>query len=152
MLLTRLTTRILLPLVILIAAAVAIFFVIHKGPFLTHMAPAPPVTSGSAIKPAPVAPPADCLLPGPPPVPPDGHTATEAEMKLGQVVIQNFVNQLEAYQSCRNNQADHAAPTVSAQQRSTWIDQGNSAVDEANDIAGAFSMQLKIFKARHPKQ
>jgi len=150
MLLNRLTTLILLA--ILIAAGAAIFLVFHKGPFLSHIAPAPPVTSHPANKSAPVAPPASCLLPGPPPVPPDGLTATVAEMKLGQVVIQNFVNQLEAYQTCRNNQADHAAPTVSAQQKSTWIDQGNSAVDEANDLAAAFSAQLKIFKARNPQQ
>jgi len=81
-------------------------------------------------------------------VAPDGNTATAADMKLGHDVLQGFVVQLEAYQACRNNQADHAAPGVSDQQKQAWIEKGNEAVDEANAIASSFSDQLKIFKAR----
>ena len=72
-------------------------------------------------------------------------------MKLGHDVVQAFVLELEAYQACRNNQIDHASATVSAQQKQTWIDEGNGAVDEANAIANAFSAQLKVFKARNLK-
>jgi hypothetical protein len=147
--LNRLTTSILLALAILIAIGAGAFFVLQRHPLSTRTARVAPITVGplKAVPPAATAP-VDCLLPGPPPVPPDGRTSTAAEMKLGQVVIQNFVNELEAYQACRNDQIDHPAPGVSAQQTETWIEQGNAAVDQANAIAGAYSRQLQIFKAR----
>ncbi len=148
--LTRLTTGILLAVAILIAIGAGAFFALRPFPTATSIAPVRPVAPNPPTTP-PAIPPADCLLPGPAPVPPDGRTATAAEMKLGQIVIQNFVNQLEAYQACRNSQADHAAPTVSTQQKDTWIEQGNGAIDEANAIANAFSGQLRIFKARNLK-
>jgi hypothetical protein len=69
-------------------------------------------------------------------------------MKLGQTAIQNFVLQLEAYQACRDNQADHAPPGTSAAQKDDWIKQGDDAVDEAHALADAFSAQLKVFNAR----
>ncbi|MEJ0045681.1 MAG: hypothetical protein WDN04_05845 [Rhodospirillales bacterium] len=72
-------------------------------------------------------------------------------MELAHNAIQDFVRQLEAYQACRNNQLDHAGPSVSAQQKQAWLDDGNSAVDDATGLANAFSVQLKIFKARAPK-
>ena len=69
-------------------------------------------------------------------------------MKLGHDVMQAFVNQLEAYQACRNNQADHAAPGTPDKQKDAWIEQGNQAVDEANAIKDAYGQQLQIFKSR----
>jgi hypothetical protein len=109
----------------------------------------PPATPPAAQS---VAPTADCLLPGPPPVAPDGRAASLADMKLGQTAIQNFVLQLEAYQACRDSQADHALPGTSAAQKDDWIKQGDDAVDEAHALADAFSAQLKIFNARGGSQ
>jgi hypothetical protein len=130
-------------IVIAIGAGAAIFLQRSRQPAQIPVV----VTHPAAPSAAPQAPP-DCLLPGPPPVAPDGNTATAADMKLGHDVLQGFVVQLEAYQACRNNQADHAAPGVSDQQKQAWIEKGNEAVDEANAIASSFSDQLKIFKAR----
>ena len=113
-------------------------------------AAAPAVSTPVAATPVAVAPPADCLLPGPAPVPPNGYTANEADMTLGHDAIQNFVQQLEDYQACRNSQADHAVAGTSDKQKQTWIDEGNSAVDEANDLADRFAAQLKVYKARTP--
>ena len=119
--------------------------------------PAPkPVPAMIKTTPAPAAAaparpvPADCLFPGPAPVPPDGATASEADMKLGHDVIQNYVLELEAYQTCRNTEADNSPASVSEQQKQTWLADGNAAVDEANALADAFSAQLKAFKAKHP--
>ncbi len=92
--------------------------------------------------------PADCLLPGPPPVAPDGASASTAEMKQGHDNLQLFVEQLEAYQTCRNRQIDQAPITVTAQQKQIWLQQGNDAIDEAHAIAAGFSQQLRVFKAR----
>jgi hypothetical protein len=117
-------------------------------------------TRPAAVAPAVVAPPtvvpaaspaaAECLLPGPPPVPPDGSTATAADMALGHDTLQGFVNQLEAYQACLNNKVDHPAPGVTDAQKDMWIKQGNAAVDQANALAAAFAEQLKMFNARLP--
>jgi hypothetical protein len=150
-------TKSLLALVAALVIGAGVYFYISKN----HQAPVPapspapiqPATKQAAPVPVPTPapPPSDCLLPGPPPVPPDGNTATAADMALGRSTIQNFVNELENYQACRNNQLDHAAPTVTEAQKQTWLDQGNAAVDEANAIANAFAAQLKIFKARPAK-
>ena len=134
--------------VLVAVAAGGAYFVTRQKP----ASPAPQPVPGATPSTDAVSPPADCLLPGPPPVAPDGRTASAAGMQLGHDVMQNFVNELEAYQACRNLQIDHAAPGVTAQQKQTWIDQGNAAVDQANDLAAAFSAQLKVFKARPPGQ
>lgn len=133
-------------------AAIVVVGGIAATLLLRHPAPpAAPVAPTAAAAPAaaapPPAPPADCLLPGPPPVAPDGTTASAADMKLGHDVMQSFVNALEAYQACRNDQADHT-PGVTDAQKDKWITQGNAAVDEANALANAFAVQLKRFKAR----
>jgi hypothetical protein len=143
---------------VVIAAGVAVA-VLHKpSPTVPSPASAPAGESattapGSVQAPtaSPVAPGADpCLLPGPPPVAPSGATATADDMKLGHDVIQHFVEQLEGYQACRNNQIDHAPAGVSADQKEKWTEQGNAAVDEAHAVADSFTAQLQVFKQRHP--
>jgi hypothetical protein len=147
-------TKSLLALAAVIAIGAGLFFVLHKPQVNPMPAPAPASMAPAAPVPVAPAPSAsakpDCLLPGPPPVPPNGATATAADMALGHATIQNFVNELENYQACRNNQLDHADASVSDKQKQAWLDQGNAAVDEANAIANAFTAQLKIFKARPP--
>jgi hypothetical protein len=133
---------------VLVAAGIG-FAVLHHG-----SPPAGPISAaytGTAPAEAASAPPApaDCLLPGPPPVAPDGQSASGDDMKLGHDVMQAFVVQLEAYQACRNSQIDHAAATVTPAQRAQWLEQGNDAIDEANALAATFSRQLQIFKAKN---
>jgi hypothetical protein len=130
-----------------VASGVA-YILQHKrvAPTPTPVAAQAPV----AAKPAIAQIPTDCLFPGPNPVPPYGATASEADMALGHTVIQGYVLQLEAYQACRNSMVDHAGPDVSLQQKQTWANQGNTAVDEANALANAFAAQIKAYKAAHP--
>ena len=123
----------------------------------SHHAPAPAPVAPAAPVAAPVAPvvasdavPSDCLLPGPAPVIPYGPTASEADMKLGRDAIQTFVVALEAYQACRDKQADKAGPEVSQRQKDIWIAQGDSAVDAAHALADTYGNQLKAYKAAHP--
>lgn len=132
---------------VIVAAGIAGFVVWQKSAAPVKQVPAATVSPPSAPS---ATPPADCLLPGPAPVPPDGGSATDADMKLGHDTIQNFVLSLEAYQACRNAQIDHAGANVSEKQKQAWIDDGNAAIDQANALASAFSVQLKIFKARNP--
>ncbi len=132
----------LLALVALALAAIAGITLLVQ-----HRTPGPIV---APVLPQQAAAPADCLLPGPPPVPPNGTVASEADMRLGHDVMQHFVVELETYQSCRNAQADHAPARVSQAQKDSWVEQGNQAVDQANALAASFGAQLKLYKARHP--
>ena len=136
-----------------ILAIVAALAYVAFRPAPVAMAPRPvaPATISVPAPPAPPQPPADCLLPGPPPVPPDGGAATADDMKLAHDVFQSFVVQLEAYQACRESQVAKADPSVTEQQKQTWRDQGNAAVDEAQALAGAFAAQLKIYHKKHPE-
>jgi hypothetical protein len=47
-------------------------------------------------------------------------------------------------------QIDQAVPGVSAQQKQTWINQRDGAVDEAHGLAAALLAQLKAYKDHHP--
>ena len=117
--------------------------------------PAATLVPAQAAAPVPQAapqPPADCLLPGPPPVAPDGGAATADDMKLAHDVIQSFVVRLEDYQACRESQIAKAGSTVTDQQKQTWREQGNAAVDEAQALAAAFAAQLKIYHKKHPSR
>ena len=135
---------------IFVALAVIVAGAVGAGAFLAlRHAPAPAPAAEQMVAPAAPAE-AECMLPGPAPVPPDGVTATAADMALGHDAIQGFVLQLEAYQACLNNKVDHPAPGVTDKQKDVWIGQGNAAVDQAHALADAFGEQLKIFKARAP--
>jgi hypothetical protein len=133
-----------------ILVALAMVLALGVGGFLAlRRTPAPPAPTVPAATPVP--PPAHtCLLPGPAPVPPDGATATAADIGLGHDTIQAFVEQLEAYQACMDDKADHPAPGLTAAQKQSLLEQGDAAIDQANALAAAFSEQLKIFKARTP--
>jgi len=151
--------RILFALAILavIAAGGGAYYVLQVKhltlPQAVPAIPSPAKLPAPAVAPTPSAgAPAECMLPGPPPVPPDGATSTDADMKLGHDAIQAFVLQLEAYQACRNAQVDHSPPGTTDQQKQTWVQQGNAAVDEAHALADAFSGQLRVYHARASKK
>ena len=143
------TKRLAILAVVLAAIALGAFLALRR----------PPAPNGSVRMPAPhspvstqAPPPANCLLPGPPPVAPNGAVSSQADMRLGHDAAQTFVLQLEAYQTCRYAQADHAAPGVSQAQKDTWVGQGNAAIDQAHALADTFGVQLKVFKAKHPEK
>ncbi len=142
--------------VILVVLAAVAYIELRPAPVTTVLPPtaaAPAVVLAQPPSPPPAAveAPADCLLPGPPPVAPDGGKATAADMKLGHDVIQSFVHELESYQGCREKQIATAGTATTDQQKQTWREQGNAAVDEATAIAAAFAAQLKIYHTKHPE-
>jgi len=144
---------VVLAVVILAAAGGAAFYLRQKQPAAPNAAPKPPAAPAPAPATPPAPPaaplfPAECLLPGPPPVPPFGATATDADMKLGHDAIQHFVLQLEGFQACRNAQIDHAPAGTTEARKQIWLQEGNAAVDEAEALRDAFSAQLQVFHAR----
>jgi hypothetical protein len=137
--------------VVIIGAGLAFFF-LHRSQPAAAPQPAAALQPVAASAQAKLPAPADCLFPGPPPIPPNGLTASADDMKLGRNVIQHFVEELEAYQACRNTQIDRAGKTLSDKQKETWIEQGNTAIDEATALKDAFSAQREIFNSRTAPQ
>jgi hypothetical protein len=91
---------------------------------------------------------AECLLPGPAPVLPRGASATAAEMKAAHDSMQSFVNALEKYQACVENQIKDAPADTPKFMKNAWRAQGNAGIDEAHAAAEAYAEQLKAFKSR----
>lgn len=137
-------TLLILGAAIVVVAGVT-FWIVREGPGQGAIRPIQttpgPVASVAATAPS------DCLMPGPAPVVPDGAAVDQAEMKAAHDRIQGFVKQLEAFQACRIAQANKSGPSITAQQKKTWLDEGDSAVDQANALARAFSAQILRYKA-----
>ncbi len=132
----------------------------------SNQEPSPAVGSAPAVKPeAPTAPvfppgpleirqdgyPALCVWPTPEPVIPQGETASAADMRQGRDAVQAYVNRLQNYQACLEQAYSIAPPETMDEIKSGWRKEGNHAIDVANAMAAAFSVQLKAYKARLPE-
>lgn len=141
------TKYIAIAAVVIIAGGAAAYVLSRPQP--TTVQPATSATSTPTQAGAPASQPvADCLMPGPAPMPPSGKSSSAQEMQEGRDAIQVFVNQLEDYQTCREHQIATAPANVTAAQKAKWRDDGNVAVDEADALRDAFSAELKLFQAR----
>ncbi len=92
---------------------------------------------------------AECADPGPAPAIAQGATATEPEMAATHAAVQKFVDALQAYQACLENQIKSTASDPDFDLKQAWRAQGNAAVDLAQDVAADYAEQYKIFKSRH---
>jgi hypothetical protein len=92
----------------------------------------------------------ECVLPAPPPVVPDGSQATQAEMRAGHDALQSFVNKLQAYQVCMEDQFNSATNDTRPEVKIAYRTLGNAAIDEAVALAADYDQQLKLFKSLHP--
>ncbi|MDB5368299.1 MAG: hypothetical protein JWM77_4226 [Rhodospirillales bacterium] len=90
---------------------------------------------------------AACLSPAPPGIP-DGKTATGDQMSNASVAVKAYVKGLETYQACLKKQDSDAPPDTTTDQRRVWLTQYNNSVDKMEEVANAFNVQLRVFKAR----
>jgi hypothetical protein len=97
---------------------------------------------------------AACIYPRPPERVPDGRTASYEEMVAAQKAVQQFNEDVNAYNACLDME-------IQAHERSGQFDENrlselraiqakknNAAVDEVQSLADRFNEQLRIFKAR----
>ena len=97
---------------------------------------------------------AACIYPRAPDKLPDGSTATYEEMVAGQKAVQEFNEDINAYNSCLDLE-------MATQEKSGAFDENrltelraiqakknNAAVDEVQAVADRFNEQLRIFKTR----
>ena len=100
---------------------------------------------------------AACIYPRAPLRVPDGSTATRDEMVAAQQEVQQFNDDIAAYNSCLD--LEMATLEKSGQfngdrvneLRAMQAKKNNAAVDEAQSIADRFNEQLRIFLARDKK-
>jgi hypothetical protein len=91
---------------------------------------------------------AECAKPPKAPVMPQGATASDEEMKHGREVLQTYVNILQTYQKCMDDQIKNAPPDTKPEVKQQWAANADAAIDAAHEIADVYSIQLRAFKAR----
>jgi hypothetical protein len=98
------------------------------------------IVSGAAL--------AECPKPPRAPQMPQGATATDDDMKHGREALQNYVNILQDYQKCIEEQIKNAPPDTKPEVKHQWEVNADAAIDAAHEIADVYSIQLRAFKAR----
>ena len=91
---------------------------------------------------------AECAKPPKAPQMPQGATATDEDMKHGREVLQTYVNALQTYQKCLDEQVKNAPPDTKPEVKQQWAANADAAIDAAHEIADVYSIQLRAFKAR----
>ncbi len=97
---------------------------------------------------------AACIYPRAPDQVPDGSKATYEEMVAGQKAVQQFNNDIDAYNSCLDlelqaiEQSGQYDENRLAELRAMQAKKNNAAVDEVQSVADRFNEQLRVFKAR----
>jgi hypothetical protein len=97
---------------------------------------------------------ATCIYPRAPEKMPDGSTATYEEMAAAQKAVQQFNDDVNAYNSCLDleqqsrEQSGQFDQNQLAEMRAMQAKRNNAAVDQVQAVADRFNEQLRIFKAR----
>ena len=97
---------------------------------------------------------AACIYPRAPEQIPDGAKASYEEMVAGQKAVQQFNNDINAYNSCLDLELETLEKSGQydenrlAELRAMQAKKNNAAVDEVQAVADRFNEQLRIFKAR----
>jgi hypothetical protein len=110
-------------------------------------------TAGAAILLAVTHPPSAsasdvCPLPPRAPAMPQGATASDEDMKEGHDALQKYVNILQNYEACIDNQIKNAPPDTKPEIKQQLQKNADAAIDAAHQIADVYSIQLRAFKAR----
>jgi len=101
---------------------------------------------------------ATCIYPRAPEQIPDGKTATYEEMVAGQKSVQQFNEDVTAYNACLDmemlslEQSGQFDANRLLELRVMQAKKNNAAVDEVQAVADQFNEQLRIFKARDKKE
>jgi uncharacterized protein YfkK (UPF0435 family) len=97
---------------------------------------------------------AACIYPRAPDNVPDGSTATYEEMAAAQKKVQQFNDDINAYNTCLDMEMVSLEKSGAYDEnrlmelRAMQAKKNNAAVDEVQALADRFNEQLRIFKAR----
>ncbi len=97
---------------------------------------------------------ATCIYPRAPARLPDGNTATFEEMAAAQKAVQQFNEDINAYNACLDMEMSSLEKSGLYDEnrltelRAMQAKKNNAAVDEVQSIADQFNEQLRVFKTR----
>jgi hypothetical protein len=91
---------------------------------------------------------AECQFPPRAPQMPQGATASDDDMKEGREALQKYVDILQTYQTCMEQQIKDAPLDTPAELKRRWAERADAAIDAAHQIADVYSIQLRVFKSR----
>ena len=97
---------------------------------------------------------ATCIYPRAPERLPDGRTAAFEEMAAAQKAVQQFNDDINAYNTCLDMEQSAAETSGQfdqnrlAELRSIQAMKNNAAVDAVQEVVDQFNEQLRIFKSR----
>lgn len=101
---------------------------------------------------------AECSRP-PEPTVPDGASASQEEMVQGQQDVKSFVEETNAFLDCLEAEekeataaAEEAEEPLTAEQRNTYVDRYNAAVDVMQKVAESFNAELRVFLDRQEQE
>ena len=87
---------------------------------------------------------ADCVLPAPPSHIPDGHAATEQEMRSAMHTLQQYNEDVDEYVKCLQFEQRRNRISFGDEEKGRSV-----AVDSLATVVGHFNEQVRIFKSRH---
>jgi hypothetical protein len=100
---------------------------------------------------------AECAYPKNPDSPPNGATATEAEMVAGMQAYKKYDAEVSAYLACLDTEANAKITEagdnkeLAGQIKSITSKKHNAAIDELSARAEEFNSQLRAYKAKQKK-
>lgn len=100
---------------------------------------------------------ATCIYPRAPQRVPDGKTASYEEMAAAQKAVQQFNEDITAYNACLDMEMNAYVQSGTYDEnrlnelRLVQAKKNNAAVDEVQSVADQFNEQLRIFNARDKK-
>jgi len=98
---------------------------------------------------------AECIYPKAPDSPPNGTTATEAEMIAGMTAFKKYDAEVNAYLNCLTTEANTRISEAGDQQdqvkqiKAMSAKKHNAAIDELQTHADEFNTQLRAFKNKN---
>lgn len=82
---------------------------------------------------------------------PQGDTAELDELLSAQEEIQNYMEAMEEYLACVNEEIEAAGDDAPAQFQALMARRNNTAVDEMETVAAAFNEQVRAYREANPE-
>lgn len=82
---------------------------------------------------------------------PDGAAATIDEMVAAQTNVRNYMDAMDAYLNCVNNELEAAGDDAPDEFKTIMVSRHNSAVAEMESVAASFNAQIAAFREANPE-
>jgi hypothetical protein len=83
---------------------------------------------------------------------PVGESATMDEMLAAQTEVKTYMENMETYLACLNEELDAAGDDTGETFRTLMVTRYNTAVVELESVAATFNEQLQAYRAENPSE